>query len=120
MIKDFAHVRLPVPSDMPLLVEGAKVDEHAVLPPWLVVEKDGKPVGYFHVSPCVMAWLSTKELVPRDTFHLINTVENILRLQNVNAPVVPFWPVPKRSPLHAHAKAMGYLDQGEYTIFTRL
>lgn len=113
MIPDFAFVRPFREGDLPVLVEAAKEDKHIVLPPGLVVEKQGEVCGYFHTSPSTFAWLSTKKLTPRDTFHLVNTVENLIA-----SPVLQ-WPIPKESPLHGQMEAMGYKKMGTFDVFIR-
>lgn len=112
MIPGFAFIRPPRPEDLPVLREGARADDHGVAPVTWVVEKNGESVGYFSVSPSVLAWLSTKRLVARDTFHLINTVENL------HGPLISF-PVPKASPMHEQMERLGFRNAGEYTLFVK-
>lgn len=112
MIPGFAFIRPPRPEDLPVLAERAREDHHGVAPVSWVVEKNGEQVGYFSVSPSVLAWLSTKRLVARDTFHLINTVENL------HGPVIVF-PVPKASPMHGQMESLGFRNAGEFTLFVK-
>ena len=112
MIPNFAFIRPPRDGDVQALVKAAADDSHGVAPLTWVVEKDGTQVGYFSVSPMVLAWLSTRKLVARDTFHLINTVENL------HGPVISF-PVPKASPMHGQMERLGFRNVGEYTLFVK-
>lgn len=102
------------------LVQKAKEDSHGTFEPTQVVRKDGAIVGYFSIGEpgccTVFAWLSTKEMPPRESFHLINTVESMIRCGT--AKVICF-PVPKDSPFHPLMKEMGYVSAGTYEYFVK-
>jgi|SRR6516164_6845532 hypothetical protein len=102
------------------LCELAKTDNHGVFAPTHPVRKNGELVGYFSIAPqgvpIVFAWLSTEHILPRESFALINTVENHVALAGNVAMCLP---VPKTSPFYGVMESMGYVPAGEYTFFVK-
>lgn len=102
------------------LVELAKQDCHGVFIPTHPLRKNGKTVGYFSVGApgavYVWAWLSTKDIPARESFHLVNSVEDMVA--RGNGKVVCF-PVPKDSPFHPLMVPMGYKSGGIYEFFIK-
>lgn len=119
MIDGFAYLRLPRPEDIPVLAELASKENppHQVLPVSWIIEKAGRIVGYLHVSPSILGWLSTTEMTPRDCFHALNTVENLVAIQSGSGMIQ--YPVPKESPMHDKMVNMGFRPSGEFTLFTK-
>jgi len=120
MIEGFTSL-VPIRTDEEFreLVELAKVDSHGVYCPTHVVVKGGERVGWFSVGsgiPIVFGWLSTKKVKPRESFMLINMVENQLQLSG--AQYVAF-PVPKDSPFHPVMPTIGYESAGVYEFFVK-
>lgn len=121
MIEGFPQIgRTLTKEEYDKLVALAKQDKHGVFAPTHPIRKDGQLVGYFSIgqqmAPIVFAWLSTKELKARDSFSLINMVENHVYL--AGAGMVCF-PVPKESPFYGLMESMGYKPAGEYTFFIK-
>jgi hypothetical protein len=121
MITGFAQIQPGLKDGQYMeLVQLAKEDDHGVYLPTHPVVKDGKLVGYFSIGspghPVVMAWLSTKELKARESFHLINTVENHVALGGGKGIC---FPVPEKSPFHPMMKPMGYIYGGTYDFFVK-
>lgn len=120
MIDQLAFVRTPDPSrfveEYENLKAAAKEDGHGVQGvPTFLVQKGADVVGYFAVQPSVLLWLHSRKLMGRESFYLINTVENIIR-QGAATVVVP---CPKASPLYGYMKALGFESLGEYELFTK-
>lgn len=121
MIKGFAGFdKIRSQDDLDQLLESAKADQHSVLCPTHPIRKDGRLVGYFSVAPaaapCVHAWLSTSVMLPRDSFHLINSIECEIARTGAGALI---FPVPKKSPFFDLMNHLGYEDCGEYTMFVK-
>ncbi len=121
MIKGFAGLeRIKTKEEFLELVAKAKEDSHGVFEPTLAVKKDGKLVGYFSIGQpgfvTVFAWLSTKEMAARESFHLINTVEG---MASANGAKAICFPVPKDSPFHPLMKEMGFVSAGTYEYFVK-
>lgn len=121
MINGFPIIdRIKSEEEFHTLVRLAKEDNHGVFEPTHPIRKGGQLVGYFSVGqqniPIVFAWLSTKEITNRDSFNLINTVENFSYLQGAKAIC---FPVPKSSPFHEVMESMGFKPAGEYTFFVK-
>ena len=97
------------------LKELASADDHAVLAPTLVIEKCGEIVGYVSLNavPWWTGWFHSTKLYARDTIHLVNDVENLLRpaghklVVTLVAPESPFRPVMEK---------FGYAPAGEAMI----
>lgn len=98
----------------------ALADNHGVFVPTHPLRKNGEIVGYFSVGspgvPIVFAWLSTQDIVARESFMLINAVEDMCARQGNFA--VSF-PVPKDSPFYPLMEKMGYKPAGDYTFFVK-
>lgn len=107
-------------EDMEQLQTDAKADNHSVLCPTHPIRKNGKLVGYFSVAPAaaptIHAWLSTKEMPARESFHLINAIE--CEIARTGAAAIIF-PVPKKSPFFDLMKHLGYEDCGETHMFVK-
>jgi len=101
------------------LRDKALLEHHDVFFPTHIAKKDKEIVGYFSIGtpgvPLVPCWFGQK-LSPRESFTLINMVEN---LTNLNGAVAVTFPVPKSSPFHGLMESMGYRSVGEYEIFVK-
>jgi len=121
MIHNFASIgpRLQ-PGQYEQLVPLAKADDHGVFLPTNPVYKGKELAGYFSIGtpgkPIVLAWLSTEKITSRDSFHLINTVENHVALGGATGVC---FPVPRHSPFHPMMKPMGYTYGGSYDFFVK-
>lgn len=102
------------------LVELAKKDSHGVYVPTHTVKRDDFTLGYFSVGspgvPIVFAWLDTRQVMPRESFSLINLVENLVQL---NGGLSIAFPVPSTSPFHPLMPKMGYQNSGNYDFFVK-
>jgi len=121
MIEGFVGFdRLRTEEDVKELNAAAKADNHSVVLPSHVLRKDGKIVGYFSVAPpgmpCVLAWLSTKDMPARESFHLINGIE--CQVAHAGCQAI-MWPIPKDSPFYPLMEQMGYKNCGQYELFIK-
>lgn len=111
--------RLRSREELDMLATAAKQENHGVFFPTHPLRKDGETVGYFSIAPPgavqVFAWLA-KEVCSRESFHLINTVENLVR---GGGGMVVCFPVPKNSPFHPLMEGMGYRNHGTYDFFVK-
>lgn len=102
------------------LVELAHQDNHGVFAPTHALRRNGELVGYFSVGspgvPIVFGWLSTKQLHARDSFYLINSVEDMVA--RTGAVAVAF-PIPECSPFFNLMTEMGYKKAEQYTFFIK-
>lgn len=124
MIKDFiGFSKFKSKEEFDEFIKKAHDDNHGLFFPTHPLRKNGELVGYFSVgSPGAMicfAWLSTKEVTARESFHLINDVESLVSANpEFKDPVICF-PVPKDSPFHGIMEHMGYQNAGEYSFFIK-
>jgi hypothetical protein len=120
MIKGFIQLERIKDGEFETLIELAKKDKHGVYVPTHVVKRDGKIHGYMSVGspgvPVIFAWLNTEEVRPRESFELINMVENHVAL---NGAFSVAFPVPKDSPFHGNMEALGYTNCGNYDFFVK-
>src|SRR5437899_3538324 len=120
MINGFVYLdRIKTKEEFDELIELAKVDSHGVYHPTHIVKRDEEKIGWFSIganTPIVFAWLSTKKVTPRESFLLVNGVENHLALAGA---VNVAFPVPKDSPFYALMKSMGYQNAGSYDFFVK-
>lgn len=98
----------------------AKLDNHGVIVPTHLIQKDGATIGYYSIGipgkPVVMGWMSTKELAARESFSLLNRVENHVAMNGGNGLILP---IPLSSPFHPVMKSMGYVNAGTYDFFVK-
>lgn len=122
MINDFIYLDRIIRSEEEFneLKRLALEDNHGVIAPTHPVRKNGKLVGYFSIGspgvPIVLGWLSTKEVLPRESFALINSVENHVALNGATAVC---FPMPKESPFYTLMESMGYKNAGSYDLFMK-
>jgi hypothetical protein len=100
------------------VVEAAKQDGHLAFCPTHGVMKNGLPVGYFSVGavPMTMVWLSPKDVTPRESFCLINTMENLVASQGSRGAVVP---CTTESPFFKVMESLGFTSIGQFTLFVK-
>jgi hypothetical protein len=90
-------------EDFETLQKVCEADNHTVVFPTHVVEKDGKIVGYvsYLSVPLVLSWCHSKDVKVRDMLTIGNIVENLLLNANINrvglliqetSPVFPYYP----------------------------
>lgn len=121
MIDGFVWLeRIKSREQLELIHQTAKSEDHAVFLPTHIIFKKGKCAGHFSIGtpgvPMVFGHLSTEQIAPRESFSLINSVENHVALNGATAVL---FPLPKTSPFHNLMKSMGYKSLGEYTFFVK-
>ncbi len=98
----------------------AKEDNHGVIVPTHLIVKNEQIAGYYSIGtpgkPVVMGWMSTKELKPRESFALLNTVENHICMNGGTGMILP---IPRTSPFHPVMKSMGFVNGGPYDFFIK-
>lgn len=97
-------------------------DDHGVVAPTHLMLKDNKIVGYFSLGavPVVFSWFSTKELAVRDSTALILQAETAFAsMYGRDVPARAAVPCPIKSPFHPLMPSLGYLNLGNYDLFTK-
>ena len=99
------------------LFDAAKAENHGIFCPTHPVRQNGEAVGYFSIGspgyPVVFAWLG-KCIQPRESFSLVNRVENHVAMAGATGVC---FPVPYISPFHPLMVPMGYKNGGTYDFF---
>ena len=119
MINQIASLRrIRSQKDLDDAVRIAKVDMHDTLAPTHVVEKNGIIVGHFTLNnvPMWNAHLSTAHVFPRETFHLINTVES--KIEDAGCGFI-ITPVGQSSPIHPLMEKLGYTKLATVDLFVK-
>lgn len=120
MIKGFVRLDHIRQGEFEQLAKLAVKDKHGVYVPTHTIKRDDQLIGYFSIGspgvPIVLAWLDTENVRPRESFMLINSVENHVSLNGARS--VAF-PVPKDSPFHPLMPSMGYNNCGNYDFFVK-
>jgi hypothetical protein len=82
-------------------------DNHLVLAPTFVVEKEGRIVGYIGLNslPLFQGWFDTNRMGPRDSLTIFNAVENFCRMQGMKQLGLL---LPLTSPFTGRTKELGY------------
>lgn len=123
MIDGFIYLDRKVRSEKEWnrLYELAKRDNHGVFAPTHPIRKGKELVGYFSIGapgvPMVLGHISTEDVMPRESFTLINAVENHVYL---NGATGVCFPMPKESPFYPIMPSMGYTNVGNYDLFMKL
>lgn len=106
-------------EEIKTLRQNALAENHDIFFPTYLVRKDENIIGYFSVgtpgfpmSPC---WFGER-LSNRESFGLINTVENIVSLGGALGHI---FPVPAESPFHPLMGDLGYRTLGKYELFVK-
>ena len=101
------------------LIEKARLENHGVFLQTHPLKRDGELIGYFSVGspgyPVVFAWLG-ECIQARESFSLINSIENHVVLAGANGVC---FPVPKNSPFHPLMEHMGFKNGGTYDFFVK-
>jgi len=100
------------------LVAAAQAEQHNVITPCFGVWRGDKPIGFVSISPMpvTFVWFSSTEVRPRESFELINSVENHLVMGGASGVLVP---VRKASPFNAVMPHLGYRSSGEAELFVK-
>lgn len=116
----FAEIRpIASPAELEQLLVVAREDEHEPILPTHIFRKDGEIVGYASVCALVPltfggqpkavqfhTWFHTQKLGPRDSFNLINSLENLMRCGSPAE--FALVPVSAESPFNKVMPSMGY------------
>lgn len=103
-------------EDRDLLSKVAAQDDHVVIAPGHVVEKDHRMIGYLGVVPSVLVWMDTHEARVRDSAMVLNFFENMLA--NNGAGVISV-PCNEKSPYLPYLDRLGYADVGSFRMFMK-
>ena len=100
------RIRGFVPTDLEQLSVAAKEDEHLVLAPTHVLEKDGKLVGFLSIAaiPTVFVWMHSKQTGPKDAICVQNFLDNVMFQNNY----VYMVPCKQDSPFYSVMEKLGY------------
>lgn len=119
-MKNFVSIR-PITSQAELdeVVKAAAADKHTAIRPTHVFRKNGEVVGYASIcqlvplvpNPIVQSvqwhvWFHTQKLGPRDSFTIINDLENFMACSTTASTALV--PCDRNSPFDALMTAMGY------------
>jgi hypothetical protein len=96
----------------------AREDNHGLHVPTHVFERAGEIVGAASIGAAVtvLFWGHTQKLSARDTFGVVNSIENSLRLRGVPELLVPVHP---NSPLAPSMAGLGYNALDSVTLFAK-
>src|SRR5262245_39589183 len=100
------------------LQEVADVDGHGVIAPSHLVMKGKDIVGYASIAqvPMVFCWVDSKRVRARESFHLLNTVEQVAGAIG-NAAIC--LPCTEASPFRPYMAGLGYDQFGEAGFFLK-
>lgn len=109
LAKTFTQIRLCKPEDVPILEKLAKADDHAILLPTHVVERDHQMIGYLSMAniPMVIVWMDSVRANIRDSIAAMNFWENSVSDRGGPAVIVP---CNDKSPFRPYIEQVGYKD----------
>lgn len=106
-------IPLKTSLDRSRLDAAAAADNHQVVAPTHLVERDGQIVGYVGFGTLVNTWLRSDQVRPRDSLYLLNMVE-VVAQQGGSREL--FLPVSPQSPFHPIMSKLGYQELGTATL----
>ena len=98
-----------LPQDMELLQKCAAADNHSVIEPKFIVEKQGQIIGALGMVPSITVWMDTQRAKIRDSIEAMEFWENHLRSQGAGVIGVP---CVENSPFRNYMEKVGYLNGG--------
>lgn len=118
-LNKFARIRPVVAADFPVLEALAKEDDHQLIAPSHVVEKDGNIIGFLSIAqiPNVLMWLHTERATPRDAAAVANFFECWLLDRGARTFVVPCL---ETSPFFPYISQLDYVNIGKTNLFLKV
>lgn len=91
------------------LMDMAAADNHRVVAPTFLIEKNGEVVGYIGLNslPTFQGWFHTKKMNARDSLSIFNQVENLCRMQGMQQLALL---LPLTSGFIEHTERLGYQE----------
>ena len=114
----YPSLRLIKEEEIEQLIEKAAKDDHQVVAPTHVIEKDGEIVGYMSIDavPTVHSWFDSKVLKVRDSAVVDLQLKAIM---NNNGIEHYFMPCASISPFRTVMESAGYKKLYDSTIFIK-
>ena len=93
-------------------------DRHLAIAPPHVFEKSGDIIGYANVGTMtpVNTWFHSSKCKARDSLHIINVLENMVRLSGSQAMLAP---VSNQSPFFPVMNRFGYINMGSSNLMLK-
>jgi hypothetical protein len=104
---------------MDVLWKAAQADNHTVLFPTHVVEKDGTVAGYASIcnTPILHVWLDSRRISPRDSLMLWKRGEQIVKTKGYGSVILP---CANTSPFYPLMERQGYSPIIDTTLFGKV
>ena len=108
-------VPLASPEEYRQAVEAAKQDNHELYAPTHTFKRGDEIVGAVSLASCVLAmpWFHTSKMHRRDSFSVINSMQNALRIQKVGHVCIPVGP---QSPFNKVMVPLGFTSLGYWNF----
>lgn len=112
------RVRPATPADLSRIEAAAKADRCGVLYPTHYIEKNKEIVGYISlgVIPMVAAWLDSKKVKARDSFHVGAFIDDAMSFRGVQTYSMP---IHSDSPSIPYFSQVGCINAGQHTLFLK-
>lgn len=112
------------PSDLGKVLTAAKADNHSVLAPTHLIERDGEVIGCLEIAstPVVMVWMDSKKTKIRDSIRIMDFYEDQvgeLLERNGRQDKQVIVPCSAKSPYLDYMKEIGYVDAGDFKLFIK-
>lgn len=105
-------------GDLTNLIKAAAADNHEIVRPTHVVEKNGEMVGYLSLGglPTCLVWMDTKKTNVKDSLNLLNCFENVVSALGHQSFILP---CSETSPYRPLIEKAGYANAGSFTLFVK-
>ncbi len=103
------RIRQAKTDDIPILEKLAKADDHALILPTHVIERDKNMIGYLSVAciPTVIIWMDSVRANIRDSMAVMNFYENTVADRGGTCVIIP---CNEKSPFRPYVEKVGYVD----------
>ncbi len=103
------RIRQAKVDDLPVLQKMAIADNHAVIAPTHIIERNSQMLGYLSVGviPTVIIWLDTDRANIRDSLAAMDFWENAVADRGGANVIIP---CSEKSPFRSYVEKVGYVD----------
>ncbi len=103
------RIRQAKVDDLPVLQKLAAADDHAVIAPTHIIERNQQMLGYLSVGviPTVIVWLDTGRANVRDSLAAMDFWENAVADRGAANVIIP---CSDKSPFRSYVENVGYIN----------
>lgn len=118
----FLHIKPYIGGNLGAIQKVAQLDNHTVMNPTQVIERNGEIIGALEISSSVpvLVWMDTKKTTIRDSIEVMRFYENFIFAHNVPNKTI-LLPCSLTSPYIEYLRnpKLGYISGGNFELFVK-